>query len=81
MVLGLTFFEGVSKEQWKSEFGEDEIMGHPECLHYREIINDLIKRGLLEETPGGINLTMAGGFHSREIRLLFDLSLISWTLS
>lgn len=71
LVMGLTFFEGISKDKWFSEFGEKEIMSHPSYIRYRNLIEKLKEQGLIEESESHIRLTLAGGFYSREIRTLF----------
>ncbi len=67
MVMGLTFYEGVSKEMYRIKFDE-EVEDT-----YGILIDRLNKEGLIEVTDRHIRLTKKGGFISPEIRKEFYL--------
>ena len=51
IVLGLTFYEGVSRLDYENRFGE------PIETTYGDIISDLKQKGMLEEVDDHIRLT------------------------
>ncbi len=67
VVLGLFFFDGVSRADYVRDFGNQ-----PE-VQYGNLLRELEKHGLLTETDGRIHLTPRGGFHSNRIRYEFYL--------
>lgn len=67
MVLGLTFYEGISKEFYRINFNENIEES------YSELLNKLINNGLIEITDQHIRLTQKGGWISPEIRKEFYL--------
>ncbi len=66
-VMGLFFFEGVSRAEYLRIFGEE-----PE-VQYGKLLFDLKQHDLIAETDGRIHLTPRGGFHGHRIRQLFYL--------
>jgi oxygen-independent coproporphyrinogen-3 oxidase len=67
LVLGLTFYEGLSKELYRKNFNEkvEETYG--------DLLVRLIQDGLIEVNDHYIRLTKKGGFFSPEIRREFYL--------
>jgi oxygen-independent coproporphyrinogen III oxidase len=67
MILGLTFYEGVSKELYRIKFRENVED------NYCKLLDRLKDDGLIEVTDKQIRLTKKGGFFSPEIRKEFYL--------
>jgi oxygen-independent coproporphyrinogen-3 oxidase len=68
MVLGLTFYEGVSRSDFKSAFGKRIEQ------QYSKLLDRLIKQGLVEIVDDRVCLTETGSYYSVEVRGEFYLS-------